>query len=173
MSLIALPIRVRHGRPIQPRQPLIGSTVSATANGVTFVAAINGPGTSAGIFTNTGIVWTRIFSLSSGNNNWTDISRFAGGTELVAANSGVGIFISTNSGANWTQVNSQTLGWSCAAASASGNRMIAGVNVGGLYLSTNSGTSFTLISGVPSSAAWTGVASSSDGSKLEAVAAGD
>lgn len=142
------------------------TSATYTGNGGNFVAVANG----SGIYTNSGVTWGQSFS--SGGNAWTAVNRAAGGTLLVAANKAVGIFVSTNSGAKWTQANSQTLNWYCVAASASGSRMIAGVNPGGLYISTNSGSSFTLQSVLPTSAAWTGVASSADGSKLEAVAAG-
>jgi hypothetical protein len=138
--------------------------VAPTASGNNFVAVANG----TGIYTNSGTAWVQTFN----GGSWTAVSLAAGGTELVAADSGAGIWVSVNNGGSWSEVNSTGNSWSCVACSAAGNRMIAGVNPGGLYISSNSGATFTQVTSLPGNVAWSGVASSSDGSKLEAVVNG-
>jgi hypothetical protein len=138
----------------------------APTDGENFVALASG----LGIYTNSGTAWTQ--SYSYGGNNWTAVSLASGGSELVAVDSGAGIFTSVNSGVSWIEVNSSGYNFQCIACSAAGNRMIAGVNEGGLYISTNSGASFTEVTSLPTGVDWSGVASSSDGSKLEAVVNG-
>ena len=110
-----------------------------------------------------GQTWT----LASVNTNlaWTGIASSADGTKLAAVASGVGIYLSTNSGAAWVTSSAPNETWSSIASSADGTRLIAAISTtvgASVYVSTNSGGKWT--SSEPYDANL--VASSADGSKL-------
>jgi hypothetical protein len=87
------------------------------------------------------------------------------------------IFISGDSGANWTQASAPSNGWLSVASSADGTKLVA-VNLnyndfapwgalGSIYISTNSGVTWT-----PTTApanGWSSVTSSTDGTRLTAA----
>jgi len=70
------------------------------------------------------------------------------GTNLLAGTWG-GVFLSTNNGASWTQLNTGLLDTNVTALAVSGTNLFAGSSthysggVGGVFLSTNNGTSWT------------------------------
>jgi hypothetical protein len=107
----------------------------------------------------TGASWTAIGGttnmrgLPATATAWSSIaiSGTNGKYMLAAANSG-GLYLSTNTGTNWTQLsgaaNSYGLptvasAWTCSAVSQDGSIMVAAINSGYLYYSTNSGTTWT------------------------------
>jgi photosystem II stability/assembly factor-like uncharacterized protein len=113
--------------------------------------------------------------------NWTAIACSADGGRLIAAaNGGVGpgpsyiilpgpIYISTNSGATWSQAtNAPAAAWCSVASSADGSKLLAAVYRGGIYRSVDSGLTWTQTSELNTN--WVSVTSSADGNKLAAVA---
>jgi len=70
------------------------------------------------------------------------------GTNLFAGTT-EGVFLSTNSGANWTAVNNGLPNSNVRALAVSGTNLFAGINeslstnIGGVYLSTNNGANWT------------------------------
>ncbi len=89
------------------------------------------------------------------------------GRTLVVANSAGTLYVSRDSGTNWTARDSSRA-WAELVCSADGSVMAATVNNGAIYVSSNYGTNWA---STPSgSAAWLGLAGSSDGNVLAAVA---
>lgn len=92
-----------------------------------------------------GQTWTPT-SLNT-NYYWRGIAASADGRKLAAAttqSAGDGIYLSTNSGATWTQAQAPSGGWGPIICSADGAEFVA-VNsgLGGIYISTNSGAIWT------------------------------
>ncbi len=108
-----------------------------------------------------GQTWT--LTSANTNLNWTSMASSADGSKLAATASG--IYLSTNSGAEWTTSSAPAEAWSSIASSADGTHLIAAD--GSVYLSTNSGSTWTPLKTPPGNL----VASSADGSKLMAVQA--
>jgi photosystem II stability/assembly factor-like uncharacterized protein len=65
------------------------------------------------------------------------------GTNLFAATDSSGVFLSTNNGASWTEVNTGLTNPYVYALAVSGTDLFAGTRGGGVFLSTNNGTSWT------------------------------
>lgn len=112
---------------------------------------------------------------------WSDVASDSLGINIVAVVNGGGIYTSINSGVSWTlQTNPPTAAWSSVASNSTGTNLVAVVNgggvfiTGGIYTSSDSGATWTQQStGLPSGgSAWSGVASSSTGTKLVAVVNG-
>jgi len=70
------------------------------------------------------------------------LSFAVSGTNLFAGTGG-GVFLSTNNGTSWTEVNSGLTNPDVLALAVSGTNLLAGTNGGGVFLSTNNGTSWT------------------------------
>ncbi len=66
------------------------------------------------------------------------------GTNLFAGNDG-GVFLSTNSGASWTEVNTGLTSTDVYALALSGTNLFAGTASGGVFVSTNNGTRWTQV----------------------------
>ena len=82
------------------------------------------------------------------------------------------IYVSTNSGAIWTQtgpsLNISVSEWVSVASSADGTKLVAATDIdAGIYASTNSGADWTQTSAPYN--CWVSIASSADGNKLVAV----
>jgi uncharacterized repeat protein (TIGR03803 family) len=77
------------------------------------------------------------------------------------------VFVSTNSGTDWSLTAAPAGFWTSVASSADGSKLVAAANYGGIWISTNSGATWTS-SGAPNSY-WSSVASSADGTKLVAT----
>lgn len=113
------------------------------------------------------------------NNRWVSPVCSADGTKLVAV-VGKYLLASTNSGFIWFTNGAPATNWTCVASSADGVKLVAsaaliynptrgGAHGGPIYTSTDSGATWS-----PTSAPgnqWSGVASSTYGSKLVACAA--
>jgi hypothetical protein len=169
-------------------------SVALSAEG-TKVVAVDG-GSSVGLIytsTNSGITWNSTIAPA---NPWISVASSADGTKLAAASGepfgGPGypsltnaIYISTNSGMNWTQTMAPSNVWVSIASSADGTVLVAAAQLSytyninnpfiilspsGIWTSTDSGTTW-ISNNVPSApAGWQAVASSADGAKLVAVA---
>ena len=73
--------------------------------------------------------------------SWGSATCFAvSGANLFAGTSGSGVFLSTNNGIDWTQVNSSLTSLNVLSLVASGANLFAGTDTGGIFVSTNSGT---------------------------------
>ena len=66
------------------------------------------------------------------------------GTNLFAGTYG-GVFLSTNNGTSWTQVNTGLTNTNVRSLAVSGTNLFAGTEGGGVFLSTNNGTSWTQV----------------------------
>ena len=93
------------------------------------------------------------------------------GTKIVAviqngSGTSAGIYRSANSGTSWTRVDAAIRAYRSVASSSDGTYIAAGVSTGYIYVSANSGTSWTQRA---YSAAWRGVAMSSDGQYMVGV----
>jgi hypothetical protein len=64
------------------------------------------------------------------------------GRNLFAGTQGGGIFLSTNNGTSWIEVNTGMTSTGCSAFAVSGTNLFAGTE-GGVFLSTNNGTKWT------------------------------
>ena len=113
--------------------------------------------------------WTQI---SSPATNWNSIACSVDGDKLAitaGAESGGGIYTSTNSGATWTKSSAPDTHWNCVVSSSNGNKLAAAEwDTGKIHTSTNSG--LTWVSDNIPELNWGCLACSSDGSKI--VAAG-
>jgi hypothetical protein len=155
-------------------------SVASSADGAKLVVVAPEPGLICDS-TNSGVAWT---FTSAPTNYWLCVASSADGSKLVAgaypyqygANSGGGIYTSTNSGTTWTLETNAPMKnyWISVASSADGNKLVAVAdldtngNLGGIYTSTDSGVTWTQTSAPTNS--WSSVASSVDGCKLVAVA---
>jgi hypothetical protein len=129
--------------------------------------------------TNGGMAW---MPTRAPTNLWTCIASSADGNKLIAGTTGTGtlggyVFVSTNSGYDWTLTSLPTNNsWASVASSADGTKLVAvsvAVIVGGgqfhgsVYTSVNSGTTWASNS-LPNEE-WGSVASSADGNSLVVV----
>ncbi len=80
--------------------------------------------------------WVRTNPAYGGNI----LSIVVSGAYLFAGTGGSGVFISTNSGASWTQVDTGLTNSTVNALAASGPDIFAGTDGSGVFLSTNNGT---------------------------------
>ena len=84
---------------------------------------------------------------------------------VAAVTSGGQVYVSQDSGTNWTARATSQL-WTSVAVSADGSKMVASVYGGSLYTSADKGTNWTAVA---SPRLWNSVASSPDGVKLVAT----
>ncbi len=114
--------------------------------------------------------WTQA-TTPSGAGGWWSVASSADGTKLVSVVYNGSIYVSTNSGAAWTNTTAPNLSWTGVASSADGTKLVAVVaNFPGIYTSTNSG--MTWISNNAPNLDWFSVASSADGGNLVAESGG-
>jgi hypothetical protein len=105
--------------------------------------------------------------------DWYGVASSADGSKLAATvasavpTSGEGIYLSTNSGATWTQSQAPSGAWGPIASSADGTKLAAANANGYIYTSTNSGGAW--IQRATPNEKWLSLASSADGSKLIAA----
>jgi hypothetical protein len=97
---------------------------------------------------------------------YASVASSLDGRTLVAAHTGGTLYVSQNSGTNWTARDSNR-SWAELACSADGGVMAATVFNGPIYVSSNYGTNWTATAS--GSAAWVGLATSADGKVLAAV----
>ena len=109
--------------------------------------------------------------LSPASSNWTSIASDASGIKLLVGDgtSNGNIWVSTNSGNNWTEVkqfgNGQS--WSTCACSLNGNVMVAAASPNGnIWLSINSGTNWI---DTEQNGNWSALSIDSDGAKIYAT----
>ena len=155
-----------------PRESVRNWTgVASSGDGVYLAACASG-----------GQIWTS----SNSGANWTArdavrpwsciASSSDGGTLVACVNGGVTgfLYVSYDFGATWIATGPTTATtWSAVACSGDGLRMIASVGTSGaVYVSQDAGATWQLRSNLPTTANYTGVAVSGDGSTMVAVANG-
>jgi len=64
------------------------------------------------------------------------VASSSDGANLVAAISGGAIYMSSDSGATWTQTGAPSANWSSVASSSNGTKLVAVVSYGYIYTST-------------------------------------
>ncbi|MDD5673539.1 MAG: T9SS type A sorting domain-containing protein [Chitinivibrionales bacterium] len=69
----------------------------------------------------------------------------ASGSNIFAGTETGGVFLTSNNGANWTQINSGLTDDTVASLAVNGNNVFAGTSGGSVFLSANSGTSWTAV----------------------------
>lgn len=159
---------------MQANAPSSGwSCVASSADGTKLVAGnISGQLSTFGPIyrsADSGVTWLETTAPTT--NVWNSIACSSDGSKLAAASS-KGLYVSANSGVNWTQITTPAGKWVAIASSADGNKLVAAVTAGlptsaSIDTSTNSGATWTHT--IAPAASWSGVASSADGSKLAAV----
>jgi hypothetical protein len=115
--------------------------VQSTLDGTTLVAATNGYLIKS---TDTGTTWTTISA--AGSKNWSAVAINDSGTVIIAAESGGGLWLSTNSGASFTlQSNgvSTATSWYWLDTNASGSIIIASNQGTGVYISRDTGATWS------------------------------
>lgn len=147
-------------------------TIASSADGTKLVAAVY----AGGIYTstNSGATWTLTSAPSDGgiDSAWESVASSADGSKLVAvAYYDNPIYVSTNSGMNWSS-NGPSEYWQSVACSADGNKLIAAASINGpIYISTNCGTTWIQATNAPN-LWWQTVATSADGNILVAAPGG-
>jgi hypothetical protein len=162
----------------------IASSADGTKLAAVAAAAVDGGG--IWISSNSGTNWAQASDLPVAD--WCSVASSSNGTTLVAAAAEVfigdspypgGIWISTDTGAAWTQTGAPGAYWTSIASSSDGTKLEAvddyGWSSGGIWSSSNSGTNWVQIAAqgldwvsTLSSSSWYCIASSSDGTKLAA-----
>jgi hypothetical protein len=139
-------------------------SVASSANGSNLVAVVAG-GTGAGIWTNSGSIWTQTGAPAK---TWTSVASSADGVHLAAVEVGGTIYTSANSGATWIQqTNAPSKVWAAIASSSDGSKLAAAAQNDGIYNSINYGVTWAQQLGTTNNV-WNCIASSADGSTLAA-----
>ena len=162
------------------RQPSAGTTrnwqsIASSSDGTKIAAISADSSNNVYTSTNSGVSWTSRSSPSL-DRYVRSISSSADGAKLAVVNDGAYIYLSTNSGASFSNAGNIVSAagkkaWRSIAMSTDGTKLAAVVNSGYIYTSSDSGATWTPRTGAPITT-WSGVASSSDGTKLAAVANG-
>jgi hypothetical protein len=141
------------------------SAVASSADGTKLVATASSQSTQ-GIYisTNSGASWVQSTNIGGLNS----VASSSDGSRLAATTSSGAVYISTDSSATWAAASSPN--GNSIASSADGSRLAAAYSVAGnISISADGGSSWSQHA---PTLAWAGIASSSDGSKLVAVANG-
>jgi hypothetical protein len=132
---------------------------------------------------NSGMNWTEVTSIPSKYNGrkvtsekfWRSITSSSNGTKLAAVTKNInyvfgGMWISANSGTNWTEVGPPDKNWNSITSSSDGTKLAAVEEKGNIWTSADSGVTWTedTTTGVPRN--WKSITMSSDGTNLAAVA---
>ena len=102
--------------------------------------------------------------------NWVSVASSSDATKLAAAASGDKVYVSRNSGANWTALGASR-DWEAITSSTDGTKLAAAEYNGLIYTYTTAdgGTNWTVKARGTVNRYWTAIASSADGSKLAAT----
>jgi hypothetical protein len=163
--------------------------ITSNYSGNQLAAVINNPiGTNSGVYIGTysNSSWTWIMQTStnfSSNFSWKKIASNSSGNQLIAvgsslSNTGVyiGIYSIYTSTWNWSRISSSSglaiiQQWNTVCSDSTGAILAVGGDKNGMiYTSYDHGSSWTQQTlGLPTSASWSRIVSSSDGTKLVAV----
>lgn len=159
---------------------LHNSTTGTSASGLYWNGiATSSDGTHMAATVNNGDIWLSTDSgahwtdnTASGTRDWSGIASSANGAKLAATTASGDVWTSTNSGASWTDHTTGGSSFIAITSSADGTNLAAIGSEGDIYTSTDSGSTWVSNSNGASGNSqqyWMGIASSSDGLKLEAV----
>ena len=110
---------------------------------------------------------------NNGSRSWQAVASSASGTVQIAGVYGGDLFISTDSGATWTdQGSAGSRSWVGVGISSDGTKMVAAVNGGQIYTSSNGGSTWAT-STIAGTHNWETVSMSADGKALVAAAWND
>ena len=138
------------------------NAVAASADGTKLLVA-----RGTGLHTLSGATWfTPAATSGLPALNWVSVASSADGVKLAAAASGGKVYVSTNSGVNWSGVG-VARDWEALASSADGTKLAAAEYNGMIYTSTDGGATWTARGGA--NRYWTAITMSADGSKLAAA----
>jgi photosystem II stability/assembly factor-like uncharacterized protein len=125
-----------------------------------------------------GATWSSLTAAPS--KEWSSVASSADGTHLLAVTEFPtsyggpgGIWVSTDSGATWTQIGglgANGAGWPSITLSADGTHLVDVVGLNGIYMSPDDGASWTNYSMQPDH--WRSVAASADGTHVVVVSSG-
>jgi photosystem II stability/assembly factor-like uncharacterized protein len=149
------------------------NSIASSSDGSQLAAVVDGGGICTS--TNAGVTWTQT---SAPVGSWVSIASSSNGTKLAAGIPRGGIWTSTNAGVTWTQIRSLEELSSIASSSDGADLAVAanfyasGYNqlYGGIFTSTNAGVTWTQTSAPWVNINWSSIASSSDGTRLAAMA---
>jgi hypothetical protein len=147
------------------------NAIASSADGTKLVAAVYGGGVYTS--TNSGVTWSLTSAPSNGlAGAWESVASSADGSKLAAvAFYNNPIYVSTNSGTDWSP-NGPIENWQSVACSSDGSKLVAVASINGpICISTNGGATWTQATNAPS-LFWQTVASSADGSVLVAAPGG-
>ena len=115
-------------------------------------------------------IWERADSLST-YIQWNGVSVSSDGTKQIACMNANYVYVSTDSGSNWTQTSLPFGYWSGCSSNGDGTKLAVGRQGGFIYTSADSGATWTPqpLSG---SRNWQAISSSFDGTKLAAIVVG-
>jgi len=141
--------------------------VAASADGSKLLVA-----RGTGLYTYSAGTWFTPSGATSGLpvTSWVSVASSADGSKLAAAASGDKVYVSRNSGTNWTGLGAAR-DWEAITVSADGTK-IAAAEYNGLiytYTTADGGTNWTVTARGTANRLWTSIASSADGMKLAAT----
>ena len=143
------------------------NAVAASADGSKLLVA-----RGTGLYTYSAGTWFTPSALTSGLPalNWVSVASSHDATKLSAAASGDKVYVSRNSGTNWTALGAAR-DWEAVTSSADGTKLAAAEYNGLIYTYTtaDNGTNWTVTARGTVNRFWTSIASSADGSKLAAT----
>lgn len=149
-------------------------SVTMSADGNKIVAVVSG-GVSGGIWStaNFGGTWTQR-NTPTGSPDWRSVASSSDGSKLAAAASSGSIWLSSDSGATWSEAaGTGSTSWSAVDMSDDGSVLVAAVGQGAnglIYSSNNGGLTWSAMSGSPTKSWWS-LALSADGGRLVGAAA--
>jgi photosystem II stability/assembly factor-like uncharacterized protein len=122
--------------------------LASSSNGNVLYAGIYEAGTGKSGFiwrsTDSGENWTKLTPKSSTAGNWKDVACSSDGTKVVAVEFGGKLYVSTDSGANWSvpaSVNYNT-NWNAVSCNSDGSVMTGVVSGSYVYVSTDYGATW-------------------------------
>ena len=160
----------------------VWTAIASSSNGEKLVAIgyDDYSGNGGAIYTSqdSGATWTNKTNPTGASPRWWQrIASSADGEKLAAAVEGGYIYTSADSGATWTErTGAGSHGWGAIASSADGTKLVAAprYDASSIYTSPDGGASWTeqVIDAGVENPNFTGVACSSDGTKLALVVEG-
>jgi hypothetical protein len=118
--------------------------------------------------TDYGATW--IANTNSPDEGWSKIACSSDGTKWITGQNGAGpLYVSTNSGLNWSVILTNEVSWSGVGCSADGSALAAAGSASRRYLSLDGGSTWS-ISGNEDEVEYSAFALSADGSKMFASA---
>ncbi|HEY4416382.1 MAG TPA: sialidase family protein [Verrucomicrobiae bacterium] len=138
-----------------------GTTLSSNGNNM---VVVTGNGAGPGVINtsaNSGTTWSGNVSPNISGYGWTSVASSSDGKTVIAGSFGVGVYVSTDSGASWRTTSLGNSLWKAVACSDDGTKMLVVNDNTSLYTSTDGGVTW-ILAAIPANAA----AISADGTKM-------